>query len=273
MILRKLIGGWLRKRPRVRCSSVPVIGTMATMPTRRESLRRMLGSILPQLDLLYVFLDGYTEVPDFLAGRPDCRVEVVASPGLHNASRFLAPIRHGSNAYFLFLDDDLIYPPDYADRLVDGLLRYHNRVIVGYHGTVFTPPHQGYLRDRTVFHFARELKRDTNVHMLGVGTLAFHSSTIRPDPSSWAQPRLDDFGLAAEAAKAGVEMVALARKVRWLVPITQNQPDSIWNTIRQDDRVATRLMREVLSLHAMARPGEQREEAAGTRARARDRCE
>ncbi|NTV97038.1 MAG: glycosyltransferase family 2 protein [Thiobacillus sp.] len=251
-MLRDLLPGWFRRPSR---PAAPVVGCLATMPSRLDSLPIMLASILPQLDRLYVFLDGFAEVPGCLAGRPNCLVEhIPAGSGLHNASRFLVPEREGPEAIFVCLDDDIVYPADYVVRLVAGLERHGRRALVGIHGGLFRPPHASYVRDCEVLHFAARLGRDTRVDVLGSGTLAFHASTLQMRPESWRHPRFDDLSLAVDAAAAGVELVALGRPKKWLRPIAQSQPDSLWRSIKRDDRLATRLMRDIVAIRTGRMP-------------------
>lgn len=252
-MLRELLAKLAGKNPVPAIPAIPVIGCMATMPTRLASFERMLASILPQLDRLHVFLDGFAEVPDCLAGRPKCLVEhVPAGSGLHNGSRFLVPARYGQEAIYVFLDDDLLYPGDYVARLVAGLARHGHRAIVGFHGGLFRPPLESYVRDTKVLHFAAALKRDTPVDVLGSGTMAFHASVITPAPERWRHPRLDDLSLALDAVAAGVRLIALRRPARWLRPIAQDQEDSLWRSIKRDDSLPTRLMHDILACQAQA---------------------
>ncbi|TCJ13419.1 hypothetical protein EZJ19_10230 [Parasulfuritortus cantonensis] len=244
MPLGNLLARWRRTRAR---RSLPVVGAMATMPTRADSFRVMLDSVLPQLDLLYVFLDGFAEIPAWLSGLAKCRVELIpADSPLHNASRLLAPARFGAEAVFLFLDDDILYPADYVQRILAGLRRYDYRAWVGFHGTLFLPPHERFVLHRKTFPFFKRLKRDRQVHLLGCGTLACHSALLGMNPEGWRHPRLDDLYMATEAAGAGIDLIALRRPARWLRAIAQNQPDSMWRQAQDDDRVPSRLMRELI---------------------------
>ena len=80
--------------------TLPVVGAVATMPSRAGSLRRMLARVLPQLDTLFVYLDGFDRVPADLAADPRCRCVLTPGTGsLHAASRFLAPAALGADAF------------------------------------------------------------------------------------------------------------------------------------------------------------------------------
>ena len=46
--------------------NLPIIGGMATMPSREENLKEVLPEILNQVDFLYIYLDKYEYIPTFL---------------------------------------------------------------------------------------------------------------------------------------------------------------------------------------------------------------
>jgi len=50
--------------------ALPRIGGIATMPSRTHTFAKALGSILPQVDRLFVFFDKSTAVPEAFLGHP-----------------------------------------------------------------------------------------------------------------------------------------------------------------------------------------------------------
>ncbi len=231
---------------------LPVVGAVATMPSRAGSLRRMLARVLPQLDTLFVYLDGFDRVPADLAADPRCRCVLTPGTGsLHAASRFLAPAALGADAVFCLFDDDILYPPDYVATITRALASLDGAALVGYHATVFVPPHRSYVRDRRTLHFAQALARRTVVHELGSGTLAFVSTRFRPDPARRAHADMNDLYVAAEALDADLPLVALERAADWLVPIAEHQDDSLWRATVRDERRQTELMRYVIARHVL----------------------
>src|SRR5262249_12775264 len=161
--------------------------------------------------------------------------------------KFLAPHLFGSDAVVMFFDDDILYPPDYVARTRRALTEYGGRAVVGYHGSIFTPPHESYSRHRHTFHFKRGLDKDKDVHVLGTGTAGFVSSVFRPDPESWRDKNMNDLYMAAEALKARLRLIALKREPGWIRPLAEKQDDSLWLSTRLDDRIQSQFMRDLLS--------------------------
>jgi hypothetical protein len=230
---------------------IPVIGSIATMPARAGTFSKMVRGILSQVDKLYVFLDGFTAIPPELQDLPNCQATLLPQQGnLHASSRFLAPRLFGSDAIVVLFDDDILYPPDYVSRIRQALARYGKRSIVGFHGAIFMPPHQSYVRHRNNLHFATRLETDLNVHELGSGTAAFLSSTFHPDPATWRYHHMDDLYMAAEALKANLRLIALKREAGWITPLAENQDDSLWRAAQLDERAQSYFMRDLLTQYS-----------------------
>lgn len=230
--------------------TLPLIGALATMPTRAATLARMLDGAAAQVERLFVFLDGFDAVPEQVAANPKCHaVPLGRDASLHASSRFLAPGLFGRDAIVCIFDDDILYPPDYARRLAARLAAHGGRAIVGVHGGLFTPPHERYVRDRRTVRFFDALEHESPVHVLGAGTIAFSTAAFAPDPRRWRHGGMDDLYVAAQACRAGLPLLAVARPAGWLKQLDGDQPDSIWRATKRDDRVQSELMRYVLSLH------------------------
>ncbi len=226
------------------------VASMATMPSRLAGLEQVLASILPQVSRLFLYLDHFESVPDFLQDNPKITLFRAEECGdRHASSRFLA-LGHLQKPCLLFLvDDDILYPPDYTATLAAVLAEMGGTVIAGVHGRIFTPPHKSYVRDAMFFNFAAPLPQNVDVHELGAGTCAFVSNLLPLDILSWPSPLMDDLLLSIEAQKRFIRRIAVKREEGWLRPITSNQPDSLWHKTRQDDRVQSRFMRLLLKMY------------------------
>lgn len=232
-------------------NELPVVGSIATMPTRIHTFAKILPEILKQVDLLYIYLDGFKKIPTGLQEHPKCRPFIMSDDNnLHTCNRFLAPNHFALDATIVLFDDDIFYPPDYVSRIKAALAKYGERSVVGFHGAIFCPPHTSYARDRIGFHFANARSNDTLVHILGTGTAAFLSSVFRPDPRHWLHQNMADLYLAAEAFKSNLSLVSLKRDAKWLIPLEQNQDDSIWRSVQKDDSIQSSFMSDLLLQYA-----------------------
>lgn len=177
------------------------------------------------MDRVGVYLNGYPDIPDFL-NHP--KVSVARSQDLGDigdAGKFHWVDKvHG---YYLTCDDDLIYPLDYVQVLLSILKDNKNKVVVGVHGAILREPITSYYHSRRVFHFSRALAQAIQVHVLGTGTVAFHTSAIRVTPADFPYPNMADVWLAIQGQKQGVPFLCVPRKNAWLKD--SNAPESIFN--------------------------------------------
>lgn len=233
----------IRRRPR--------IGTMATMPSRAESFARVLPAVAPQVDRLYLYLDGFARVPEGVRAFSNVVPLLAHEHGdLRAAGRFLPLTWQRKRCVFVIFDDDIVYPPTYVAEIVAGLAAFAGRALVAYHGNVFRPPFQSYVKDRHCYHFAAALERQTPVHSVGAGTAAFDSGHLRFDPAAWPRVLSNDLMLAIEAVRRDLPQIALPRAEGWLQPIGGVQPDSLYAAILADERETSALMRSMLAMRA-----------------------
>ena len=195
------------------------IGTMASFPMRRANLRVTLDRILPQLDELRLYLNGYDAVPDF------CRHEKIrvtlganAQGDLRDNGKF-HDLPRGEDAYIFTLDDDLVYPEDYVARMVHFVEMLDRRAVVGVHGVIYPQGPLERITDRTVIRF-RKASPGAFVDLLGTGTAAWHASAFAPDLSAFETAGVCDLWFATAAARAGLPMFAVPREEGWMTDQT-----------------------------------------------------
>lgn len=215
---------------------------LASYPPRREKLKQVVESLLPQADRLYVYLNEYEEVPDFLR---HSRITVElggADANLRDNGKFFfaSTLPRG---YCFTVDDDIVYPPDYVQTLIRKLEFYERQVVVGLHGTVFAQPMKSYFTGRKVMHFEHELPHDSVVHQLGTGTCAFHTDLLRPPLSTFQSTGMADVWFSLFAKKHAVPMIALARAEGWLHPIGYEEV-TLFREFRRDDKRHTQIVRK-----------------------------
>lgn len=196
----------------------PVIAGMASIPSREPLLAAAVESLALQVDELRIYLNGYSSVPRFLRKNPKVAIYVHASSehgDLGDAGKFFEI--EDQSGYYLSCDDDLVYPPDYAVRMIGAIERYGRRAIVCAHGSVLPPRPSSYFRDRRLLHYGFELRRDTPVHVAGTGVTAFHTDTLplvqkRDFPTGF----MADIHLAVCAYRRRVPIVVIRHAKDWV---------------------------------------------------------
>jgi len=218
-----------------------VTASMATMPSRVDCLRTAVESLLPQVDRLNVFLNEFDSVPAFLH-HPKIRVarsqdvEDLKDNGKFYFTPDLAP------GYHLTVDDDIIYPPDYVQRSILAIEAYGRRAVVGVHGVNLAEPLEHFLQGREVLHFQEALDRDRLVHLLGTGTIAYHTSTLDIHLEDFQTKGVADLWLAIYAREHGVPLVAQRRPRRWL-RVIPNETEKLYRTHLADGVAITEIAR------------------------------
>ncbi len=210
-----------------------VTASMATIPSRVQLLEQVVSTLLPQVDRLNVYLNGFNEIPHFLK---DARIEVARSQEYgdqkDNGKFFWS--ERVATGYHLTVDDDIIYPRDFVQRSIMKIEQYDRRAVVGVHGVNLANPLQRYTESREVFHFGDALLQDAFVHLLGTGTIAYHTSTLQIAFDEFKTRGVADLWFAIQARRQRVPLIAQSRPRNWLAPI-RHEGETIFAHARRDD--------------------------------------
>jgi FkbM family methyltransferase len=213
-----------------------ITASMASIPGRREGLEKVVRSLLPQVDHLNVYLNEtpsipgieYPHTPDFLR-HP--KITAIWSRDTPFGDRGDAGKFYWADevqGYHVICDDDLLYPSDFVETLIAGVERYGRKAAVGFHGAVLTEPFTEYYRSRRVYHFQRSLDADAPVHVLGSGTLAYHTSALVLTREDFRTANMADIWFGLKAQREEVLLVCLAHKEGWLTDDSSTRTDSIY---------------------------------------------
>jgi hypothetical protein len=248
-MLRQISARLARIHEARRIRSLPRVGSIATIPSRAESFAEVLPRILSQVDRLFVYFDRFPASLPVLEENSKITVFRAEECGnLHSSSRLLPLTFLNSPSVFLVFDDDILYPPDYVARLVEGLASRGGRALVGFHATRFKPLSQSYARNRIALNFKQRLRRDTEVDELGTGTCAFLSDVFSVDPRQFPYVDMDDIVLAIEAKWRALPRIALRRKAGWLPRHPKPQLECLWDRVLKDDSRETNLLAQFLQM-------------------------
>ncbi|MGE0716134.1 MAG: glycosyltransferase family 2 protein, partial [Alphaproteobacteria bacterium] len=172
-----------------------VVAGMATMPTRGETFPIALHSILPQVDRLYLFLDRFAEPP--VAADP--KIVVLRSQDfgdLRANGKLLGLVMCAHPTIYLSVDDDILYPPDFARRMTELLAAEPGPAALGVHGARLRTPFASYRDDRDVVHRMAEVTEPMPVAILGTDAAAFDTRALKFDVRAWRQVNMVDLGFA-----------------------------------------------------------------------------
>jgi len=194
---------------------------------REKALKIVVESLLPQVDQINVYLNGYKEIPEFLEHE---RITVARSQD------------HGDNGdagkffwaehvqgYHFTCDDDLIYPPNYVSHMIHKIEGYGRQAVVSVHGAFIRKVVTTYLESRKVYHCLRKMPQDYSAHVLGTGAMAYHTSTIRLAPHHFHGPNMADIWVALQGQYQKVPFITVAHSATWLKLIKNSQARNIYD--------------------------------------------
>lgn len=191
------------------------IGQIATYPGRIGNLPIMLESVAPQLDEIHVVLNQYGKRQQARLPKLPNVQYLVPDEDLKDTGKFL---RAGSADEYVFLmDDDLVFPSDYAETLVASLARLPSTpVAVGVHGVVYSDLFEGAAPSRFVAKFDKAQAKPILVNQLGTGCLMLRGDLMPPFEYMRSSQRFVDVRFARYCHEKGIGMVCVARPAGWV---------------------------------------------------------
>ena len=198
-----------------------VVACLASYPGRIKESEVAINSLINQVDHIYIYLNLYDEIPNFL-NKPNitCKLGQFAPEGdLRDLGKFHF-LDIFESEIVLLVDDDIQYPTNYASTMVDRLDKYDGQVVMGVHGRTLKPNFKNYFIDSHVFHFRRSLKSDLIVDVLGTGTVAFDAEKIKFQSDSFTRSGKADIDFAIAARNGNHPLIAVSRNKSWLTDAT-----------------------------------------------------
>lgn len=235
-VLINLIAGWFNIHPNTlqliikTRYSMPITFHLATIPARRKTLDKVLLSLFKQT--IPCAIQVYFNYPN---KEKFDGVKVLPYKIDYGDSAKFLEIQDGFN---LTVDDDIIYPPDYAERLT--LNCEMMGCPCGVHGAIIKQRVKNYFKDRSVIHFEQR-HHGSYVNMLGTGTLCFHSD-IGFSIKEIDRPNMSDCYFAVFCQKNKIPLHCVGRKQGWLKSI--NYSESLWSS-RKEGAEQTKVINQV----------------------------
>jgi len=141
-----------------------ITANMATIPERISIAESAVVSILPQVDLVRVYLNRFDKAPAFIRDNP----KIVFFMGEDLGPAGIYYWGSNKNEYYFSIDDDFIYPPTYVQDHMNFLQAYNDEVVVTLHGSIMNSPRiTKYHSERKVFRCLKTVTQDVVVHIGG----------------------------------------------------------------------------------------------------------
>jgi hypothetical protein len=217
-----------------------ITAQIASVPARASSLQATVNSLLPQVDKIFVALNGYTEIPSFIYN--DKIVHIVTDNALGDAYKFYdADTRRG---YVLTCDDDLVYPEGYVSYMINGIKKHKGIVtLLGkrYDDRPIKSFRKGYT---SISRALSTVSKDSVVHVGGTGCMAYHTDHFNVTMDEFQKANMADLWVAKAAHEQGVKITVLAHPKHYMKHTLF--PERIWNTSGNMDTYQTEVINSFL---------------------------
>lgn len=117
--------------------------------------------------------------------------------------------------YYLGIDDDIIYAPNFVERLKYFIDNYE--AIISFHGRILKEPVNSYYKGHTIFDYRHELKTSKYVDVVGTGVLGFRTDYFNPIDLYKSEFKcMSDLVFSLEAKKQGKTLICAEHERGWL---------------------------------------------------------
>lgn len=208
-----------------------VIASLASQPRRVALLEATLRALRPQVDVLGVYLNGYTQVPTFVGELAD---RYVLSPTDEGAERKFRWARDEPRGVHFSCDDDIVYPPDYV-AVMTAALDEHPGALVTAHGRAYhgAPASIHGIDPNSLGLFHREVKRGRAINCPGTGVMAWDAQRLDL-PRDWESRNMADVQVAVWAQRHRVPIWLVPHRAGWLQSPALHDPRGIFATSRHE---------------------------------------
>jgi len=190
---------------------------MASMPVRIDSLAETVRSILPQCDILNIYLNDYRHIPEYLNHE---KIKVFMSDqhngDLGDVGKFFR-CNTWKDDYIFTVDDKLIYPSNYSEVMIRAIETYGRKAVISLHGRMLKPVTKSYYHDaQRYFRCLDHVMEDTFAHVLGTGVMAFHGSLFKVKLQHFKSTNMSDIWMSIALQKAGIPILILKHRAGWI---------------------------------------------------------
>lgn len=212
---------------------------IASLPERVDTLKKTVEGLSPQVDYIYVSLNNYTKVPQFLKKKHI--VPALCDNTLGDAAKFLRV--EDVHGYIFVCDDDIIYPGNYVDYMINKI-ELHGAV-VSLLGKVYgeRPVRSFRVSYTEIYRCLSDVVGDHVVDVCGTGAMAYHSDDVSVSIDDFPMRNMADIWMSRIAKEHGVKMVAVEHDCDFVQHVKYE--DRIWvDTV--DDTAQTEILNTFL---------------------------
>lgn len=222
---------------------------IVNIPEREESLKFILNKLINQVHEIRIVFNDYESIPEWTNSYDKLRCyynkELLTSNSIWIAMEDI------SDGFIFTCDDDIDYPDDYIETMINKSKFYDNKCIITMYAEVANrpPTTYSYLELETnrirrtlkaYLCFDDENNQDLFVDIAGVGCSMFHSSILSPKLEDFPDIYCRDLWFAVLAAKNKIPIVRIASPKNWLKKIENVQTRNVHEIWRSNNKFIER---------------------------------
>ncbi len=174
-----------------------VIANIATKGNRSKQLRSTINSLMGQVDQLNVYDNSKNKV-DYTDNAKFYYLQFQKEP-----------------VYYLTADDDIIYPPNYVEKLIYFIERYG--CIISFHGRILKETAKTYYSGHEVYDFRQVCPNPKIVAVGGTGVMGFRTDYFNPIHLYKSKYKcMSDLVFALEAKNQEKSIIMATHEAHWL---------------------------------------------------------
>ncbi|WP_158967747.1 hypothetical protein [Paraglaciecola sp. L3A3] len=214
---------------------------MATMPNRFNTCIKTIESIYDQADIIRLYLNNFDSVPEEYI---DPKIITHQGKDLKSTGKLFWATN--VNEYYFCVDDDLYYPPSYADDMINKLNQYNDDIIVSLHGKNLL---DGYIDSyfKGIKHNYRcldNVSEDTFVDVIGNGVSLFNTNKIKIDWQYFKYHYMDDIMVSISALNQSKRRLVMKHSSAYLKYMKPKGP-TLFHEYSKNDKTQTEMVNSV----------------------------
>lgn len=214
---------------------------------KRDSyLVKTLKSVQEQADVINVMLNSHNNIPRNTYGLDLSKIKwYLTDNSIGDGYKFYK--LEESDGYFFTIDDDIIYPAEYADYMIYKFHKYGGNNIITLHGRSFCnfPTNSYYHGHCYSYPCLGDVKNDYVVHSGGTGVMMFHTNLLKFPYTDIKHANMADVWIAKFAKEKGIKITCVAHRCDYLNYQAEVGNNTIWDEHHTNDTIQTQIINEV----------------------------
>jgi len=207
-----------------------VIIGMATFAGRESACETAVESLAKQVDDILLW-DNSTE------GAED----------LTDNGKFAGLSMIDEDCYYLTCDDDLLYPEDYVEQMLEAIERTNS--IVTHHGRILTGLNKNYYTGHESFRCLDDVNIERRIDVCGTGVTGFKTSAFNPVHLPYSKDKkMSDLIFSCAAVHHGIDIFVQPHRKGWIKQLDIDHKTSIYSTEKHKATRQAEIANEIYSL-------------------------